>query len=225
MVFGNHGSRCSALRTRVCTNPGARQTYSAAFAFPHASSVLMYSTAAATEKLFLVSVPKLLGNLVQMAASRFFSLAQSPISGGCEISAGRRTQPIFLITVPSRQRRSQMASSTVLRLLRHQATTIGEPLSSSSTSVRAPCRLVDIRENSILSSGPSYCHGSSCCLSNSGLSSHKREPQPRMAIFMSFSAFQYATIPILSTSPTLRKTRDRLRVSQFRSAGRKNGNT
>ena len=180
----NHGSCCSASRNGVFTNAGARQIYSAAIAFPQGSNVLMCSTAALTEKSGLPSPLKLLSSAVQMTASRCLSLAQVAIigQGDEEESVGRRILRMFLSVVPSRHRRSQIVSSMRCRLLRHHATVVSTPFLLSITSVKAPCRVVDILENSTLRVGPSKRQFFSCCSSNSGLTSHMREPQARIAI-------------------------------------------
>src|SRR5450759_2562812 len=89
---------------------------------------------------------------------------------------------MFERVVPSRDRRSQIASSGFRRLLFVWATRQVAPFGGSMTSVSAPQRDWDTRENSILSSGPSSCQGEGC-LSNSCLSSQSREPQPRIAMY------------------------------------------
>ena len=183
-------------------NAGARQTYSAAFACPQASSFLICSTAASTEKEVPFFFSKLLSSAVQMTASKCLSTAQSFIVGQSdgEEFTDIQTQPMFLCVVPSRHRRSQMASSILCRLLRHQATAVATPYFLSITSVKAFCLLVEILENSTLRTGPSKDH-SSWCSSNSGLTSHMSEPQARIAI-SSFPSF----IRTLPTRRTLGST-------------------
>src|ERR1700719_597707 len=104
--------------------------------------------------------------------------------------------PILSSVVPSRARRSQIASSSFARLLRHHATVVGVPCSSSITRVRAPRRLLEILENSSFRVGPSGIQ-SVCHLSNSGPPSHRREPHPRIAIFI-------CHLPVLRFSGTER---------------------
>jgi hypothetical protein len=85
------------------------------------------------------------------------------------------------VAQPSRRLRSARASSGRSRLLRHHAIVAGEPCRGSMTSVSAPRRDVEMRENSSLRVGPSNCQ-SPWGRSKSVPPSHKSEPQPSIAI-------------------------------------------
>lgn len=166
--------------------------YSAALTLPSGVRPFTWDTASATVNGRPTSVAKLLVSAVQITNSKFFARAQAMkgFSGVSWIDAfdGGETadRPIFSMTVPSRARRSQIASSGLVRLLTHQATSVGIPCSLSTTKVSARRRLAETRENSIFIVGPSYCQGP-CHLSNSGPPSQRSDPHPRIAILMLLS--------------------------------------
>jgi len=188
-----------AVRSGVFTKSGARQTYSAALAFASAGKDCKYAVAAVTENACFLLFLKLLSRAVQTTASSFLARAQAAISSGWggAVASGESTNCLILSSaVPSRARRSHKASGRLVLLLRHHATLLEVPFSSSITRVRAPRRVSEILENSSFRVGPSSIQ-SVCHLSNSGPPSHRREPHPRIAIFI-------CHLPVLRFSGTAR---------------------
>lgn len=89
--------------------------------------------------------------------------------------------PIRLVEVLSLFRRSLTASRTLFLRLKANATVHAVPALTSITSVSAPERVLDTRENSSGSVGPSACH-SKCCARNAGWPSQSSEPQASIAM-------------------------------------------
>ncbi len=170
------------------TRFGARETYSNAIDLPAESRPCRCSIAADTEKSFCTAdfSLKLDGRSVQTTTSilasfaQFFTASSTNESREFDFDPSENQHPMFRSVVPSRDRRSQIASSGSIRLLREKATLQGAPFSSRTNVSELP-RETDTRQNSIFSVGPS-CSQSPWCRSKSSRVSHKREPQPRMAM-------------------------------------------